>query len=270
MSRKASLARVVLARVFTAPCVAACLLCTAAAGVANAEFRVSVDEAQRASLVGRSESLRTVVEALCEAGKIRLLSFDVEDRAIVGNYEDLPVEKLFARILRDESFMLGFGGSRDSGTRVSWLRVIGDPNIDSTAQTASSVSASPGNNVAPPKSSPPAVAAPEPPKDMKNNAWQKILAGFGQEVARAGDSGRQGVLDKFNKQIVSNDRGREVYLGLAPRLVAETVADFDNAGQVIKFLEDASVADSELRSHSRRISQEYWSVVRERSMETRR
>ena len=78
------------------------------------------------SVVGTSESLRETIKALCESGDVELRQYRAPDRPVSARYEGAPLRHVFERLLRQESFMLGFSaGESDGRPRIAWLSVIG-------------------------------------------------------------------------------------------------------------------------------------------------
>lgn len=101
---------------------------------ADAAGKVTIEASatQAVTVSGRSDSLRTVLEDVCFRTGVELVFYDANDRSFGGSYRDLPVKLLFARLLRDESYMVETTGDARSGTeRVTTLRVLGDPAVAS-------------------------------------------------------------------------------------------------------------------------------------------
>jgi hypothetical protein len=110
------------------------LILVAAEPLGAQSLDIAVDGGQLATVSGRSESLRSVIEELCEAADVRLLYYDAEDRPLVAGYEDIPLHDLLPRLLKQESYLLGLRASDSgSGTRVATLRVIGENRSGSIA-----------------------------------------------------------------------------------------------------------------------------------------
>lgn len=97
---------------------------------------IQVDEAQRATVSGRSESLRSAIEEICAAADVRLLAYDAEDRPLIAGYQDMPLHDLLPRLLKEESYFLGLRAGVGEESRVATLRVIGQnrsgPATDTT------------------------------------------------------------------------------------------------------------------------------------------
>jgi len=116
---------------------------------------VSVDEAQVVSLRGSTPSLKELVVELCEKSGVELLAFGAADRPVSVNYSGIQLPELLARLLRSENYMVGLRSSND-GTRIAWLRVMGEndsgpvgrtlaPTVDrGVRQAQKSPNASPG------------------------------------------------------------------------------------------------------------------------------
>jgi hypothetical protein len=95
---------------------------------------IAVDPFQIATVSGRSESLRSVIEELCEAAEVQLLAYDAEDRPLIAGYENLPLHELLPRLLKKESYFVGLQANETDGeTRVATLRVIGQSRSDPAA-----------------------------------------------------------------------------------------------------------------------------------------
>jgi len=98
------------------------------------QLDITVAQGQLATVSGRSESLRSVIEQLCSAADIRLLAYDAEDRPMIAGYQNMPLHDLLPRLLKQESYFLGLRESEDGGgTRVATLRVIGQNRSDPVA-----------------------------------------------------------------------------------------------------------------------------------------
>jgi hypothetical protein len=86
---------------------------------------IVVHEDATISLDGRSPSLRAVVEEICVRAGVQLRAYDAVDRRMRGHYERLRLSDILGRLLREESFVLGFSGRRaGERNRVRWLRVF--------------------------------------------------------------------------------------------------------------------------------------------------
>jgi len=85
------------------------------------------------SVVGRSNSLQATVQALCDQTGLELRGYRAPDRRIRANYVDMPLAKVLERLLRRESFVLGFTAAPPPRRpRLAWLRVIGTKRIDAS------------------------------------------------------------------------------------------------------------------------------------------
>jgi hypothetical protein len=83
------------------------------------------------SVVGRSDSLQAVIEALCAKANVELREYRAPDRRLRARYKNMPLALVFERLLRRESFVLGFTqSSKIARPRVSWLRVVGARRMD--------------------------------------------------------------------------------------------------------------------------------------------
>jgi hypothetical protein len=99
---------------------------TTASPAVGQPLDIAVDPFQISTVSGRSESLRSVIEELCQAAEVRLLAYDAEDRPMIATYENLPLHELLPRLLKEESYFLGLRANETDGeTRVATLRVIG-------------------------------------------------------------------------------------------------------------------------------------------------
>jgi len=101
---------------------------TAGAGQAlGAEgLTIDVDDAQKVTIVGSSDSLRSAIEDLCSRADVRLVAYEAEDRPFSASYQQLPLSEALARLLRSEIFLVGLRPRDDSaGDLVTWLRVSG-------------------------------------------------------------------------------------------------------------------------------------------------
>lgn len=88
---------------------------------------VEVSAAQHVTVIGRTASLKSVVEDVCWRAGVSIDFFDAEDRPFGGSFRDVPFEIFLRRILSEESYIAG--SSTGSGGRVTWLRVLGDPAV---------------------------------------------------------------------------------------------------------------------------------------------
>jgi hypothetical protein len=87
---------------------------------------IEVDSAQKVTIVGSSESLRSTIVDLCAQANVRLLAYEAEDRAFSASYQQLPLSEALARLLRSEIFLVGLRPRDDGGgDLVTWLRVSG-------------------------------------------------------------------------------------------------------------------------------------------------
>lgn len=100
---------------------------TAASGEpAGIILEVAAD--QRVSVVGRSASLKTVIEDVCYRAGVDVLFYDAADRPFGGTHRDIALHELLGRLLREESFMVET--VRISGVvHVTSLRVLGEPAV---------------------------------------------------------------------------------------------------------------------------------------------
>lgn len=93
-----------------------------------AGITLEVAAGQRVSVIGRSASLKTVIEDVCYRAGVEVLFYDAADRPFGGTHRDIALHDLLRRLLRDESFMVEtvrVGG----GVRVTSLRVLGEPAV---------------------------------------------------------------------------------------------------------------------------------------------
>lgn len=107
-------------------CWAAVLVAAAAAWAQAANLSIDVDERQRVSMSGSSESLRDAVAELCERANVELVAYEAEDRPFSAAFRDVPLQEVLARLLRAEIYLVGLRsvpGERRAA--VSWLRVSG-------------------------------------------------------------------------------------------------------------------------------------------------
>jgi len=88
--------------------------------------RIEVESQGSVSVVGSSESLRAVIAALCETSDVELRQYRAPDRPISARYEGASLRHVLERLLRQESFMLGFSARASDGEpEIAWLSVIG-------------------------------------------------------------------------------------------------------------------------------------------------
>ena len=104
------------------------VLTVLATGYARAaeNLTIDVDSAQKVTIVGSSDSLRSAIADLCTRADVRLLAYEAEDRPFSASYQQLPLAEALARLLRSEIFLVGLRPRDDGGgDLVTWLRVSG-------------------------------------------------------------------------------------------------------------------------------------------------
>ena len=95
-------------------------------GLAADSLTIDVDSAQKVTIVGSSDSLRSAIADLCTRADVRLLAYEAEDRPFSASYQQLPLAEALARLLRSEIFLVGLRPQDDgAGNVVTWLRVSG-------------------------------------------------------------------------------------------------------------------------------------------------
>jgi hypothetical protein len=113
--------------------------------------QIEVESQSAVTVIGSSESLRAVITALCETSGVELRSYRAPDRPISARYEGAPLRHVLERLLRRESFMLGFSAPAGEGAaEIAWLSVIGTdaaaaPVVASGAPAAPSADPPPGS-----------------------------------------------------------------------------------------------------------------------------
>jgi|GEM_PF-725381 len=194
----------------------ACALVVGRHAVAAAQtdsLVINVDAAQRATVVGRTLSLRTVIEELCWRAGIALDFYDAVDRPAAGTFRDLPVGKVLGRLLSQESYVAGTTTDPSTGNeRVSWLRVLGEPT---TAMARRASGAGPTSAI--PLQVPPdllltALAAPR----------------------KTNPSEQQTALAVIEARIAGDPRELEAFLTTDSRLIAEAIVRFDRASESLR------------------------------------
>jgi hypothetical protein len=90
------------------------------------DLSIDVDAAQKVTIVGSSDSLRSAIADLCARAQVRLIAYEAEDRPFSASYQQLPLSEALARLLRAEIFLVGLSPREDgAGELVTWLRVSG-------------------------------------------------------------------------------------------------------------------------------------------------
>lgn len=104
---------------------AATLLVFASATLAVAsDLRVEIHPGQRATIVGRSSSLRATLEDLC--GRVgATLRYDGADQSVSAAIENEPLEAALGRLLRDKSYYLTMRHDGDGASQLAALHVLG-------------------------------------------------------------------------------------------------------------------------------------------------
>lgn len=126
----------------------------ARAQVGAALPKIWVESQRSVTVIGSSDSLRAVIGALCERSGIELKSYRAPDRPMSARYEAAPLRHVLERLLRQESFMLGFAAPDGGGEpELAWLSVIGTEAEPSTgagaASDSSTTPAAPGTGLLP-------------------------------------------------------------------------------------------------------------------------
>jgi hypothetical protein len=118
-------------------CARVAIVATLAIGCAHAVASAQTDglvvgDGQIVSIHENSKSLREIVIDLCLKAEVSLLGFAATDRTLSIDQDDLPMDQLLSRLLREESYMVGLKREGEDGVRISWLRVMG-PESSSSA-----------------------------------------------------------------------------------------------------------------------------------------
>jgi hypothetical protein len=214
------------------------LLAAVASARADAALELEVDDAQEVTLAGKSPSLRAVVEMLCNRAGIELQGYEAPDRAFKGSYRDVGANALLARLLREESHVMGLrtnGGGQ--GTRVAWLRVLGDQG-------------STGARLVPSAPAP----APMTPAQTFEADKERVLDLL-QPAFEADEPQRETVIREIVKRLTNESEAREPLLGATRTDIAEEIAGYPDAYAVITRIGGA-LLDEETRSNFATISQQ--------------
>ncbi|MBI5504646.1 MAG: hypothetical protein HY899_07575 [Deltaproteobacteria bacterium] len=175
---------------------------------------IDVDSDQRAPVVGRAPSLRTVVQELCWRAGARLDFYDAEDRPAGGAYRDMALGELLGRLLSRESYMAGTMRDPVTGKdRVLWLRVLGDPATAAARRASGAGNSSQAGFQVPPV------------------LLQTALSAPGQNPAA-----RQAALAALAARISGDAQQLEAFLATDSRLIAEAIARFDRASESLREL----------------------------------
>jgi len=119
-------------RLTALPLIVGLLLTSSSRRARAGDVTIEVTSDQHVTVSGRAISLKSVLEDVCFRAGAELLYFDAVDRAFGGEYHDLPLETLIARLLHDDSYLVqSIRDSRSGAIRVSTLRVLGDPAVGS-------------------------------------------------------------------------------------------------------------------------------------------
>ncbi len=97
----------------------------ATAGDQVARTLLVVDENQVVTIRETDRSLHEIVIELCRKASVNLLGFAATDRPVAIKQEGVAMDKLLARLLREESYMVGLKRDGKDGVRIAWLRVMG-------------------------------------------------------------------------------------------------------------------------------------------------
>ena len=106
-------------QLFTLAVYAVLAVLTAASPAVGQPVDIAVDPFQIATVSGRSDSLRQVIEELCRVAEVRLLAYDAEDRPMLAGYENLPLHELLPRLLKEESYFVGLHANETDRTTQS-------------------------------------------------------------------------------------------------------------------------------------------------------
>lgn len=230
--------------------------------------QINIDPGQPASVVGKSESLRAVVQEVCAGSGIRLLAYDAPDRPVRASYSEATVSKLLGRLLKRESFMLGVTGDADSSDRVTWLRVIGQPGPDGKVSTFPLEPAVlPAVEVVQPP--PPEQPAPAP-KEEEPKKQVLFSPGVMRELAMVRAGSREVIAEQFGERLRTDADARSRFLDISPTELAEELADNPFARDVLKQFEKNFPDTAALQDHLSKISNEHWRIVRRRAAEKQR
>jgi hypothetical protein len=130
---------------------AAIVAMTAGAGQALGAdgLTIDVDDAQKVTIVGSSDSLRSAITDLCTRADVRLVAYEAEDRPFSASYQQLPLSEALARLLRSEIFLVGLRPrEQGAGELVTWLRVSGAKGGVGGALIAGGAQSAPSANAA--------------------------------------------------------------------------------------------------------------------------
>jgi len=192
-------------------------LCMADAGSADADtdgLVVEVDAAQRATVVGRVSSLRTLVEDLCWRAGATLEFYDAADRPAGGTYRDVALLGLLGRLLWRESYMAETAVDPATGAEVlARLRVFGDPATAGARRASGAETRSRAPLQIPPVLLQTALAAPD-----------------------ADPAARQAALLLLAARIAGDAREFQAFLATDSRLIAQAIARFDRAADSLREL----------------------------------
>ncbi len=184
---------------------------------ANAEadaLVINVDAGQRATVIGRTPSLRTLIEELCWRAGATLDFYDAEDRPAGGAYRDIALGELLGRLLSRESYLAGTMRDPVTGKdRVLWLRVLGDPATAAARRASGAESSSHAGFQVPPV------------------LLQTALSAPGQDP-----SAKQAALASLAARISGDAHQLEAFLATDSRLIAEAIARFDRASESLREL----------------------------------
>ena len=173
-----------------------------------------MDFNQRATVVGHSNSLRTLIEELCWRSGATLQYFDAADRPAGGAYRDIPLTALIRRLLSRESYVVGTTTDPVTKTeRLVWVEVLGDPATATLRRASGS-----GPSSRPPLQVPPMLL-------------QTALGAPGRDP-----SAKEGALAQLAARIAGDPRESEAFFATDARLIAQAIMRFDRAADSLREL----------------------------------
>lgn len=175
---------------------------------------VEVSADQHVTVVGRTPSLKTVIEDVCWRAGVSVDFYDAQDRPFGGSFRDLSLETFLRRVLSRESYMIGATrGPEPAGARITWLRVLGDPAVATRRRAVGA----PGNAGSGPLDVPPML----------------VETAFSSSADQAA---QQQAIDVLAKRIAGDPRELQSFLTTDSALIAQTLARYSGAARAIEAL----------------------------------
>jgi len=89
--------------------------------------QVTVGADQVTTVLGRFDSLTSLLADLCTKADVELRSYGAPDRAVTADYVERPLARVIERLLSREDYLIGMreGGTQGGPSRVVWIRVTG-------------------------------------------------------------------------------------------------------------------------------------------------